>query len=160
MIDSLQALTDPCAHRPYPPRIPRDDDHSPGKDVERGGVPDTDVYRPDDRVNGQYDGSNNRVSLTDSRTPLVNGQTKQTALPRPPGETYVHPTHHHQQQQQYQPYAQPGLADQAGSRLRTRSDESAMEQVPLDGLKPGRRSGEEGVMLQPGQTRRGDEAFL
>lgn len=156
-------MTDPCAHRPYPPRIPRDDDNSAGKDIEHGGVPDTDVYRPEDRANGQYgDQYNSRVSMTDSRTPLVTGQIKQTALPRPPNEAYAQPAHHQQQRQQqpYQAYSQPSLAEQAGSRLRTRSDETATEQVPLDGLHAGRRSGEEGIIVQPGQTRRGGENFL
>ncbi|KAG7571140.1 hypothetical protein FFLO_00965 [Filobasidium floriforme] len=155
------ALTDPCAHRPYPPRIPRDDEDGPGRDIEHGGVPDTDVYRPEDQVGGRFEGYNNRVSMTDSRTPLVHsqGSTRQAGLPQPPIESYASPAHH-QHPQQYRSYAQPGLADQAGGRLRTRTEDTVTEQVPLDGLKGGRRSGEEGVILQPGQSRRGDEAFL
>ena len=158
---SLQALTDPCAHRPYPPRIPRDDEDGPGRDIEHGGVPDTDVYRPEDQVGERFEGYNNRVSMTDSRTPLVHGrgQARQAGLPQPPIESYASPAHH-QHPQQYQSHGQPGLADQAGGRLRTRTEDTVTEQVPLDGLKGGRRSGEEGVILQPGQARRGDDAFL
>jgi len=71
----LQALSDPCAHRPYPPRIPRGDEDGPGRDVENGGVPDTENYRPEAGMNEED--PYGRLSTSDSRIPLVVGQYRQ-----------------------------------------------------------------------------------
>ena len=120
MPTSHQALSDPCAHRPYPPRIPRGDEDGPGRDVENGGVSDTENYRPEARMNeGDPYG---RLSTSDSRIPLVVGQYRQDGVNAQAGVSS--PTEAHVQSRypvqeiMSDGYAQGGVTGQGEARQR------------------------------------------